>query len=184
MTFRTIAIAVALSVAASAALADDQTIVLTPTGPDTFAGAFNTTQSMGGLFVDTFKFTLPAAFSGSLGSGTLTFAAMSGPVSLILATLDGVNGFSVASPPGADKIVFPSFLTYSKAQAPLILTVLGFAGDPFAVSVPLTAGYGGSISFAVQAVPEPETYVLMLAGLAAMGSVAGRRKAKHLIQTA
>lgn len=184
MIFKSIAIAVALTIAASSALADNQNIVLTPTGPSSFIGAFNTTQSMSGSFVDTFTFSLPSAFSGSLGSGNLTFASMGGPVSLIVATLDGANGFSVASPSGADQIAFPSSLTYSNAQAPLTLTVLGFAGDPFAASLPLVAGYGGSISFAVQAVPEPETYVLMLAGLVAVGSFASRRRAKRPTQTA
>ena len=38
------------------------------------------------------------------------------------------------------------------------------------------AFYGGSIS-AVAAVPEPETYAMLLSGMALMGFVARRRKA-------
>lgn len=48
--------------------------------------------------------SLPSAFSGSVGSGSLTFASMSGPVSLLLASLDTADGFGVTSPPDADRI--------------------------------------------------------------------------------
>lgn len=182
MNFKSIAIAVALSVAASAALADDQNIVLASTGPGSFAGAFTSTRDMSGAFVDTFTFSLPTGFSGLLGSGSVNFESKSGPVSLVVATLDAANGVSVASPPDADQIAFPSTLNYANGMAPFTLTLLGFAGDPFAAPVPLSAGYSGSISF-VQTVPEPETYALMLAGLAAVGSAARRRKSKRIVQT-
>ena len=180
MTLKHFAVAVALTVATSAALADDQNITLTQTGPGTFASTFSTTETMSGLFVDTFTFSLPAAFGGLLGSGALTFASMTGPVSLVVASLDAANGVSVASPQGADTIAFPSSLIYLNAMAPLTLTVLGFAGDPFSNPVALRAGYSGSISFntAVAAVPEPETYGLILAGLVATGYVVRRRQAK------
>ncbi len=180
MTLKHIAVAVALAVSTSATLADDQNIILTQTGPGTFTGMFSTTETMSGLVLDTFTFSLPAAFSGLLGSGSLTFASMSGPVSLVVASLDAANGVSVASPEDADAIAFPSSLTFSNAMAPLTLTVLGFAGDPFADPVALNARYSGSISFnaAVAAVPEPETYGLMLAGLAAIGYASRRRQAK------
>lgn len=179
MTLKHIAAAVALAAATSAALADDQNIVLTQTGTGSFAGMFSTTESVSGLFVDSFTFSLPAAVSASLGSASLTFASMSGPVSLVVATLDAANGVSVASPPDSDMIAFPSTLTLPGAIAPLTLTVLGYAGNAFAEPVALTAGYSGSIRFnTVAAIPEPETYALMLAGLAAVGCAARRRQAK------
>jgi hypothetical protein len=181
MTLKHIAAAVALTLATTAALADDQNITLAQTGPGTFAAAFSTTETLSGLFVDTFTFSLPATFSGLLGSGALTFASMSGPVSLVVASLDAANGISVASPADADTIAFPSSLAYSGAMAPLTLTVLGFAGDPFADPTPVSARYGGSITFnaAVAAVPEPETYGLMLAGLAAIGYASRKRLIKR-----
>ena len=46
---------------------------------------------------------------------------------------------------------------------------------PFANGFYITQG-GGKISFQVTAVPEPETYALMLAGLGVIGFVARRRK--------
>lgn len=183
MTLKHIAAAIALAASTSAVLADDQSIDLAQTGPGTFAATFATTESFSGLFVDTFTFSLPLAFSGSVGSASLTFASMSGPVSLVVASLDAANGTGVASPPDADMIAFPSSLTFSGAIAPLTLTVLGFAGNPFADPVALAAGYSGSISFntVVAAVPEPETYALMLVGLAVVGFASRRRKAKAVL---
>ncbi len=180
MTLKHIVVSVALAAATSAALADDQDIVLAQFGSGTFAATFATSESLSGLFVDTFTFSLPTAFSGSIGSASLTFASMSGPVALVVASFDAANGVGVTSPRDADTIAFPSTLTFSGAMAPLTLTVLGFAGNPFADPVALAAGYSGFISFnaVVAAVPEPETYGLMLAGLAAVGYASRRRHAK------
>lgn len=180
MKLKNIALAATLAIAATAALADDQSIMLSQTGAGTFSGAFSTTEAQSGLILDTFVFSLPATFGSLLGSGGLTFSSFSGPVSLVLATLDAANDVSVASPPDADTIAFPSTLSFSNATAPLTLTVLGFAGDAFTVPVPLTAGYRGTVTFnaAVEAIPEPETYALMLAGLVGVAFFARRRKAK------
>ena len=41
-------------------------------------------------------------------------------------------------------------------------------------ALPISASYSGTVN--VTAVPEPETYALMLGGLAAIGFVARRRK--------
>ena len=52
-------------------------------------------------------------------------------------------------------------------------TLLSFSSGP--------SGYSGSVldNVSVTAVPEPETYALMLAGLGLMGAIARRRKAKQ-----
>jgi hypothetical protein len=47
-------------------------------------------------------------------------------------------------------------------------TVVGYGGS-----------YGGNANLVVSAVPEPETYAMMLAGLGLLGAVARRRKAKQ-----
>ncbi|MEO7107844.1 MAG: choice-of-anchor C family protein [Rhodoferax sp.] len=52
-------------------------------------------------------------------------------------------------------------------------TLLSFSSGP--------SGYSGSVldNVSVTAVPEPETYAMMLAGLGLMGAIARRRKAKQ-----
>lgn len=91
--------------------------------------------------------------------------------SLVVATLDAATGVSMASPPDPTSIAIPSMLTFSGATTPLTLTVLGFADD--------ASSYRGSVTFnTVAAVPEPETYALLLAGLAGIGLFSRGRKAK------
>ncbi len=179
MRIKNLAVAAAVAFAASSALADDQTLVLTQTGPGTFSGAFSDTHLRSGLFVDTFIFNLPGLFGATLGSGALTFASLSGSISLVIASLEAANGVSVASPPDPASIAIPSTLSFASASGPLTLSVVGFAGDAFSDPVALTASYGGMINFstAVAPVPEPETYGLMLAGLASVGFAARRRRA-------
>ena len=172
MKLKNIAVATTLAVAAAGALAADQSITLTQTGAGSFAAMFSQSQAPSPIFVDTFTFSLPGMSTAGLGSGALTFATLSGPITLTLATLDGGNGMSVQSPPDPDSIAFPSSIAFAGFTAPLTLTVLGSAFD--------SGSYSGSISFntAVAAIPEPETYALMLAGLAGIGFAARRRKGK------
>ena len=176
MKLRNIAVAATLAVAAAGALAADQSITLTQTGAGSFAASFSQSHDFELPLVDTFTFSLPGMATAGLGSGALTFATLSGPITLVLATLDGANGTSVQSPPDPDSIAFPSSIAFSGFTAPLTLTVLGFASD--------SSSYSGSISFntAVAAIPEPETYALMLAGLAGIGFVARRRKGKGKVE--
>lgn len=180
--FKRLALAAAMALTASSAFADNQDVQLTPSGNGMFSAAFSATHSESGLFVDSFTFSLLNAFDSPLGNGLVTFASSSGPISLVVATLEGANGAYVASPEEPDSIAIPSSLSFSNATAPLTLTVLGFAGNPFLDDpVPLATGYSGRITFnssVVTPVPEPETYALMLAGLAGLGCAARRRKAR------
>ena len=72
-----------------------------------------------------------------------------------MASLDAANGVSAASPPDADTIAIPSTLSFANAMAPFTLTVLGFAGDPFADPMALASSYSGSITFSADVPPSP-----------------------------
>jgi len=97
-------------------------------------------------------------------------------ISFLAASLDGVPlTLSIATTslaPGLDVIVQKLFVNDAlKVGGPHTLTIAGVA-DAF------SSAYTGSISVtAVTSVPEPETYALMLAGLAAIGWLAKRRSA-------
>ena len=165
MKFKRFLIAASLAGAtglASAATPDP--VLLAPAGPGAFSGSF--TQAVEGLFIDTFSF-MPASFSGRV---SVSLAGVSGPVSFFTAELNGL-GFSFFPELGADNFSFQANVT---ADTPLSLTVFGAVLD--ADGNPGGAGsYRGSI---MAAIPEPQTYALLLAGLLAVSGVAARRRAR------
>ena len=84
--------------------------------------------------------------------------------------------------PYVSNIADPGTLSFSNQSYP------ASSGEGSSISFLSSSGAGlGSINFAitnfsahsVSAVPEPETYAMMLAGLGVIGAVARRRKAKQ-----
>lgn len=130
-----------------------------------------------GAFTDqfTFRFTGDAVFDVSL----VTSAAQDElAAQQIFFTSADVNGIAVQMMNA--RVVFGTVLrSASLLQAgtngDLILTVHGYAGLLGSTGADIAASYSGTIN--VSAVPEPETYALMLGGLALIGFVARRRKA-------
>ena len=168
MKLHALAATVVLSVAATASLAqpvDPIPLVLTPSAPGTSSTTFE--RSATGLFVDTFTFT-PSAFTGSVA---VNLTPLTGPVNFFAALLNG-EGFSFLPETGQTSFAFQANVT---ATMPLELTVLGFAGNADTLT-PASGSYRGTITAqTVTAIPEPETYALMLAGLAMLGAAARRR---------
>lgn len=171
MKFKTLALAAALAATASAASAQEApTIPLTldATGPNTFATTFQ--RSVTGFFIDTFSFT-PSSIAGTV---SVSFAPVRGPVNFFAALLNN-DGFSFYPESGATTFSFQSLV--DKTQ-PLSLTLSGYGGDVSTLT-DAAASYSGSISVqTVAAVPEPETYALLLAGLAVIGAMK-RRTLRH-----
>ena len=166
MNFKRIFAAAALACSASVALADPPPVTLTPSGPGVLTGSF--TQAADGLIVDTFTF-LPTTFAGLV---SVTLSSVSGPVSFFTASLDDQN-FSFFPEVNGPNFSFAASVT---ADVPLTLTVFGAVldkdGNPNG-----QGSYHGVINAAsVAAVPEPETYALMLAGIAAVGWGARRKR--------
>ena len=166
MTLKRLFIGAVLACSAGAALADPPPVTLTPSGSGMLSGAF--TQLADGLIIDTFTF-LPTTFAGMV---SVTLSSLSGPVSFFTASLND-NNFSFF--PESDGPDF-SFAASVTADVPLTLTVFGAVldddGNPNG-----SGSYHGAINAAsVAAVPEPETYVLMLAGIAAVGWNSRRKR--------
>lgn len=119
-----------------------------------------------GAFTDTINFTGGPSFADA--SGSLTTIALSAGNNDINFTSASLNGVAYTlSPSGVFE--FGSVMTTNLA-GPFVVTVTGVAnlgsGD--------SASYSGTLN--VMAVPEPQTYALMLAGLAAIGFVAARSR--------
>jgi hypothetical protein len=144
------------------------------------AAVVGTPLSFGGLaapgpFSDIFTFTLPA--NGGSGYSVSNFTLLPGIYGTALTTLtlmsnaDGIlfNGddtfVSSSSTPGGASI---GLSVSAQAAGNYYINVTGIT------TAPAGGIYTGAIS--VTAVPEPETYAMMLAGLAALGFLARRRQ--------
>ena len=128
-----------------------------------------------GPFNDIFTFTLPA--NGGSGYSLTNFTSLPGQFNTVLSTLS-----LVSNPDGILFNMDDSFLSSSVVPGgnSLKLAWGPAPGGNYYIAVGgVTNGtqggiYNGAIS--VTAVPEPETYAMMLAGLGALGFLARRRQ--------
>jgi hypothetical protein len=156
MKLKPILAAATLAAACSGAFADDQIVGVSTASPSNFFG-------LGTLFdggSDDISFSGLAAGVYNI---TVTLSGQNVSFDQALSNLNGVFGtaFNVAVP----SIAFYN-VSYTGAS-PFALHLFG--SDLAGASV-----YSGDVT--VTAVPEPETYALMLAGLGLMGFIARRRR--------
>ena len=173
MRIKSVTVAALLSTIVSSSFALDE--VLPPLAPSA-----NFANTVSGAFQDTFQFNLT-------GLSILAVSITNNEINLGGSSFGGILGFSgfVDLPVGAD---LP--LTYSTTPVPgpdgatihvqrlegngllplgtytIVVAGTGITGS--------TASYGGNV--VATAVPEPETYVMMLAGLSAIGLLVARRR--------
>ena len=165
-----------------------------PFGGHTEAGGFEVATTAGDVFVGTlFGNPAPSLFGGpsfgspsgtiavSHGGGLFSFAAVDLAANNGAATYSFVGmklGATVFSQDGAEAARFAAtpfgFDTVLSTDASLIDTLL----------ISLT-GFGTSynidnINVALSAIPEPETYAMLLAGLGLMGFIARRKKLRDV----
>ncbi len=157
MNLRAIAAAAMLAVSASGALAgvaefDVDGLAMFGNDKFTTTGDFTQTITFSGLAAGQYNIT------GDISGTRVVFSSVL------------LDGKSWDLTPGVNGKLRAGFIEYT-GTTPLTLTVVGSVDG-----VLRQANFQGSL--AVTAVPEPETYALMLAGLAAVGFVARRRNIK------
>jgi hypothetical protein len=156
--------AAALMVAASSAFATTVDLTQNPLNPLEYTGGFTVTHTTGS-FTDTFTFspTLPS----SIVSAVLTSIGFNAVTNINFSTVT-LNGVGLNVVNGV--VDTATTLNELNLTGPLTMIVSGVSGA--------NASYSGTINVTA-AVPEPETYALMLGGLGLVGFAARRRKAAN-----
>jgi hypothetical protein len=171
MKLKTVALAALLALSAGGALAQTirtfNTIGTLPVTPP--SAPFSQAVTVpAGSFIDRWNFTFPA--TGNLAS--------SAAVSLTLNGILGINGLQVSL--WSNGTTPTQLATGAQAGSSATLSSIALTGGQsyyYQVTGLATGTSGGAYSLIASAspVPEPETYALFLAGLAAIGFVARRR---------
>ena len=121
----------------------------------------------GATFSDVYSFTLPAGFA----STSLTSAAVNGTTDTAFTSV--LLNSLVLTTNSSGAIDEKSLLNVPVPAGPNTLTVNGTSGGLYS--------YGGNISFAKVAVPEPASWALMIAGFGGLG--AALRSKRRLADT-
>lgn len=154
------------------------TNILAPGGAVSYGNLASLTYTLYGYNGPAYSFTPTSApslttsvvlGSGSSTSGTFFGTSMNGTVTSATATVNSAT-FAKSSTAGTFFTTPASFYNMAAASFTNDLSTISTTSTGFVVN-----GGGGSLHFVAAAVPEPETYALMLGGLAAVGFVARRR---------
>jgi hypothetical protein len=160
MNMKVFPLLAALLLSASAAFAVEVVITPDPFVPNQYLGRFDESFVESGLHIPTWEFVSPV-------DGTLTFTLQaSGPVQFIGYQFDHgpVTGFFTFT--GHDP-----FVTGIPVDAGPHSLLVGYQAAPqLPPRMPATGGFTGQITIeALAPVPEPQTWLVLLAGLLAIG---------------
>jgi len=176
MKMKPVVLAAALALCATSAFAENQSFDVPLTGPSpsgTYTAGFDVEHMIAGAFEDTITFT--PSVSGYIKGSLVTTGTL--PSNNINFTSGSINGIAFSfSPTGANEV---GFTPIAYTAGPVVLKLFGIAGPDFAAGSSIAASYSGTLN--ISAVPEPETYAMLLAGLGLMGFIAYRRKKAEAI---
>lgn len=160
MKFKQLALAVAVALSSASAMAANQTFNVTNPGTQSFNQGHTA-----GVFSDTFTFNYPG--SGDLSASLISIGLKAFDIDFTSVTLNSVALQIVNDvAPLSNTSLAYTIADLINQPGPATLVVSGISGA--------TGSYGGN--FNVAAVPEPETYALMMAGLSLVGFAARRKK--------
>ena len=158
------AVLAAAATSAVAATNQTQTVVVNPAELATFSHA-----NESGSFLDTLNFTIPSAGTLSTSAVSISLAPLSFDITGLTGTLwDNFhpNGSVILGNIVGNNSTFNfNLLSAGEYHIDFTGTVTGAHGGAYLAALHVTA------------VPEPETYAMLLAGLGVMGAIARRRKA-------
>ena len=137
------------------------------TGAATFIGASGMTTPLG-LSTN----SAGVVYAGTIGGGIYTVNLATGAAALVWADVTDGDGLTEIAFDGSNQLYG---ITLNNDN--LIKINLATGGSSIVGHVPYRDVRGLAFVDAAPAVPEPETYALMLAGLAVVGTVARRRRA-------
>jgi len=164
-----IAMGLLLAAAAATVQADNLTTNVNLGGSATEqSAAFGVTHIEKGSFVDTFNFT-PSNGNYLVDASLVTIGfTPAADVNFDFAIING--NYMTLTGPG---IFEYGYLVPTAIAGPLVLTVIGSVDAPGAMG-PASASYSGTLN--ISAVPEPEGYAMLLAGLGVAGLAGCRRR--------
>lgn len=165
MKLRSLLLAAMLAASTGTALAENLTsnVAMSTVSAGSYTAHFGADHNVSGIFTDTFTFN--PAVGPSIANAVLQTLDLLGNNNINF-TSASLNGHALSfSPTGPYEwgMINPPV----NVSGTLVLTVIGNAITP-------SASYSGDIN--VAAVPEPETYGMLLAGLGIVGFLASRRK--------
>jgi len=171
MKLTSLVAAAALALAAGGAYAEDFNVPVTfQSGANGgYSAGFNVTHLQSGSFTDTFSF-MPSV-SGTATASVITIAQSGDSdwsnIDFSSATLNG-NPLTLMSMGTSET----GFLLPTNVTGPLTLVVTGTAGAGLDAGSSISASYAGTLN----AIPEPSTLALALAGIGVIGMVVRRRR--------
>ena len=155
----------ALALSASA-IAQPIPVILNPVTPDRYSATFEGSHTSAGNFADRYDFVSPVDGLISITLDSITFGALS----------VAFQGYQLTSSPvvflgGASHAIIGPLPISAGTQ---LLTIGLQAAPPLAPDSPALTSYTGQIVINALAIPEPETWLLMMAGLFVLGAHARR----------